>query len=147
MNSQTKEATLRTFVWRAVGSFFLGAVFLSTAFAQQETKLQNDPTYSTRNYKHPNKAAAAKAWESEITLGRQERRQVRMGDYKRSANTEQGSTRLTFTPRRNRNTNPEMVAGYNYKNPRPQVANKESRKPAKPIAIVPAEESEVPTGN
>ena len=27
-------------------------------------KLRNDPTYSTRNYKHPNKAATARRWEN-----------------------------------------------------------------------------------
>lgn len=28
-------------------------------------KLRNDPTYSTRNYKQPNKAAAARRWEGD----------------------------------------------------------------------------------
>lgn len=148
MAIQSKGAAPWSFVWRLVGAFGLSVAFTTVTFAQQDEKLKSDPTYSTRNYKHPNKAAAAKAWESEITLGRRERRQVRMGDYKRTANTEAGSSRLVFTPRRNRSTNPEVLSGYNYKNPRPSagsVASKEPRKPAKPIVIAPAEET--PTGN
>ncbi|WP_041258404.1 hypothetical protein [Fibrella aestuarina] len=33
--------------------------------AQDDAKLRNDPTYSTHNYKHPNKAAAARRWEGD----------------------------------------------------------------------------------
>jgi hypothetical protein len=32
---------------------------------QEVTRLRNDPTYSTRNYKQPNKAAAARRWEGD----------------------------------------------------------------------------------
>lgn len=32
------------------------------ASAQDERRLRNDPTYSTHNYKHANKAAAARRW-------------------------------------------------------------------------------------
>lgn len=117
--------------------------------AQSENKLKNDPTYSIRNYKHLNKAEAARAWEAEIVLGRanRDRRRVTMGDYKRTATTEPGRSVLVIGTDRKRNTNPEMVSGYNYKNPRPNrsVANRDKRKPAKPIEIVPAEET--PTGN
>ncbi|MBO0931283.1 hypothetical protein [Fibrella aquatilis] len=30
---------------------------------EEASKLRNDPTYSTRNYKHPNKATTAQRWE------------------------------------------------------------------------------------
>ncbi len=32
---------------------------------EEAIKLRNDPTYSTRNYKQPNKAAAARRWEGD----------------------------------------------------------------------------------
>lgn len=35
-----------------------------TAWAQDNQKVRNDHTYSTHNYKHGNKAAAARQWES-----------------------------------------------------------------------------------
>lgn len=132
-----------------MGALFLNAALSQDGFAQTENKLQKDPTYSIHNYKHPNKAVAARAWQSEIVLGQQsrDRRQVRMGDYKRTANVEPGASRLVFRPRRNRNINPELVSGYNYKNPRPSgVSDKrEARKAAKPTLIEPADE--IPTGN
>lgn len=132
-----------------MGAFFLITALEPEAIAQPENKLRKDPTYSIHNYKHPNKAIAARAWESEIVLGRQgrNRREIRMGDYKRVANTEPGRSVLVIRPSRNRNTNPELLSGYNYKNPRPtkSVVRRESGKTAKPIVIVPAEET--PTGN
>ncbi len=33
-----------------------------TVSGQDQAALRNDPTYSTHNYKHPNKAAAAATW-------------------------------------------------------------------------------------
>lgn len=149
MITQPKKATHWPLAGMLSGAFFLTIAFSSVTIAQSENKLRNDPTYSIRNYKHPNKAVAARAWESEIVLGRPDRnqRQVRMGDYKRMANREPGRSVFVIRPRRNRNTNPELISGYNYKNPRPSraVAKRESRKAAKPIVIVPAEET--PTGN
>ena len=149
MTIQPKKTAWWLFAGMLMGAFFLTPVFSSETLAQPENKHRNDPTYSIRNYKHPNKAIAARAWESEIVLGRQERnrRQIRMGDYKRVANTEPGRSVLVIRPGRNRNTNPELLSGYNYKNPRParSIAKRESGKPAKPIVIVPAEET--PTGN
>ena len=35
-----------------------------TASAQDDAKLRRDRTYSTHNYKHPNKAAKARQWEA-----------------------------------------------------------------------------------
>jgi hypothetical protein len=39
------------------------ALLATTAHAQDDAKLRNDPTYSTQNYKHANKAAKARQWE------------------------------------------------------------------------------------
>lgn len=36
-----------------------------TASAQDDRKLRQDATYSTHNYKHPNKAAAAQKWSAQ----------------------------------------------------------------------------------
>lgn len=41
---------------------FFGVLFTLPARAQEQTALRNDPTYSTHNYKHPNKAAMAQKW-------------------------------------------------------------------------------------
>ncbi len=148
MTIRLKETARWSFMGMLTGAFFLTTALSTETLAQPETKLRNDPTYSIHNYKHPNKATAARAWESEIVLGRQgrERRQIHMGDYKRLANREPGRSVLVIRPRRNRYTNPELVSGYNYKNPRPSrsVVRRESRRPAKPIVIVPADEA--PTG-
>ena len=43
---------------------FIG-LFGLTALAQDDTKRRNDVTYSTHNYKHPNKAAVARKWANE----------------------------------------------------------------------------------
>ncbi|GAB4044925.1 hypothetical protein [Spirosoma litoris] len=42
----------------------LSGLSILTASAQDDSKLRNDVTYSANNYKHPNKAAAARKWES-----------------------------------------------------------------------------------
>lgn len=43
----------------------LSSLSFLTASAQDDRKLRNDHTYSTHNYKHPNKAAAARKWENQ----------------------------------------------------------------------------------
>ncbi|SOD79557.1 hypothetical protein [Spirosoma fluviale] len=45
--------------------FAFSSFLISTASAQDDRKLRNDPTYSTHNYKHPNKAKTAEFWKSE----------------------------------------------------------------------------------
>lgn len=46
-------------------AFALIGLFGLTASAQDRAKNRNDVTYSTHNYKHPNKAAAARKWATE----------------------------------------------------------------------------------
>ncbi|MGV3558569.1 hypothetical protein [Larkinella arboricola] len=43
---------------------FIGLLGL-TASAQDDAKRRNDVTYSTHNYKHPNKSAVARKWAAE----------------------------------------------------------------------------------
>lgn len=42
----------------------LGVFSMLTATAQDDAKLRSDVTYSTHNYKHPNKAVKARQWEA-----------------------------------------------------------------------------------
>jgi hypothetical protein len=52
--------------------------------ATAQNKLKNDPTYSTANYKHPNKAAAARQWEPEagIEFRRRKRKPQNIATYR-----------------------------------------------------------------
>ncbi|WP_128544962.1 hypothetical protein [Larkinella soli] len=51
----------------AITCAVLLAIALTTPVNAQD-KLKNDPTYSTSNYKHPNKAAEAARWEPEASI-------------------------------------------------------------------------------
>ncbi|ADB38955.1 hypothetical protein [Spirosoma linguale] len=42
-----------------------GSGLFFTASAQDDRKLRNDHTYSTHNYKHPNKAATVQSWKGQ----------------------------------------------------------------------------------
>jgi hypothetical protein len=42
----------------------ISTLSILTASAQDDRNWRNDPTYSTHNYKHPNKAATARQWET-----------------------------------------------------------------------------------
>ncbi|MBC8155267.1 MAG: hypothetical protein H7Z72_20445, partial [Bacteroidetes bacterium] len=44
-------------------SLLLATVLTSCATYGPDDKLKRDGTYSTHNYKHPNKAAQARTWE------------------------------------------------------------------------------------
>lgn len=47
-------------------------------------EFRNDPTYSTHNYKHANKAALARRWEGESGLTIAAPTDARLADYKKS---------------------------------------------------------------
>ena len=47
----------------------LSSLLFVKASAQDDRKLRNDHTYSTHNYKHPNKAATARQWENKAGVG------------------------------------------------------------------------------
>ncbi|MCC5613156.1 hypothetical protein LC612_42390 [Nostoc sp. CHAB 5834] len=57
---------------------------IMTATAQDEAKLRRDVTYSTHNYKHPNKAAKARQWEAKqgVTVTTPMPNQGPMASYK-----------------------------------------------------------------
>ena len=46
----------------------LSSLSFLTASAQDNQKIRKDHTYSTHNYKHPNKAAAARQWEKKPSV-------------------------------------------------------------------------------
>ncbi|MFD1140317.1 hypothetical protein ACFQ4C_04325 [Larkinella insperata] len=63
----------------------LGLLAIALAIpALAQDKLKNDPTYSTSNYKHPNKAAAARQWEPEkgIEFKRRKARPQNIASYR-----------------------------------------------------------------
>ena len=55
-----------------------------TVSGQNQAALRNDPTYSTHNYKHPNKAAAAAKWANKegIRVVAPGNEQQRLANYK-----------------------------------------------------------------
>ncbi|MCK8493689.1 MULTISPECIES: hypothetical protein [Spirosoma] len=70
--------------------------------AQDERKLRKDPTYSTHNYKHANKAATARRWESNAGVAVQQPSpaDARLADYKKSVPNAQpaGGITVDHTP-------------------------------------------------
>ena len=79
-------------------------------------KLRNDPTYSTHNYKHANKAAAARKWEgnSGVAVEQPAPGQANLANYKRQAPNQVpvGGVTVSHTPSTD-------VADRNYKRQRP----------------------------
>ena len=57
-----------------------------TASAQDDAKLRRDHTYSTHNYKHPNKAAKARQWDAKqgVVVNPPGLNQNQMTSYKHS---------------------------------------------------------------
>ncbi|MRS62077.1 hypothetical protein [Larkinella terrae] len=63
----------------------LGLLAIALAIpASAQNKLKNDPTYSTANYKHPNKATAARQWEPEagIEFRKRKRQPMNIATYR-----------------------------------------------------------------
>ncbi|GAB3885084.1 hypothetical protein [Spirosoma agri] len=60
--------------------------FSTSTYAQDDRKLRNDPTYSTHNYKHPNKAAVARRWEDKegVSVQQPSPGDARLADYKKA---------------------------------------------------------------
>jgi len=80
--------------------------------AQEDRKLRKDPTYSTHNYKHPNKAAVARRWEDKegVSVQQPSPGDARLADYKKAVpNAEPaGGVTVDHTPSTN-------LADRNYK--------------------------------
>lgn len=92
--------------------FIFSGFLISTASAQDDRKLRNDPTYSTHNYKHPNKVKTAESWkgQSGIVVRTPDFSQRSVANYKQPVpgNVPAGGVTLPHTP--------EMdVAVRNYK--------------------------------
>jgi hypothetical protein len=92
------------------------ALLSSVAYAQTEPIWRNDPTYSTHNYKHPNKAAAAqrRALEPGVSVRFPQPGVVQAANYKmpQPGQVPAGSVVLPHTPSND-------LADRNYKMPRP----------------------------
>lgn len=87
--------------------------------AQDDAKLRNDPTYSTQNYKHPNKAATAQRWQG--TTGVEVRPPYqpanRQASYKNQSPNQVPSGGVTVDYRSS-----EQYANRNYKAQQPRAA-------------------------
>lgn len=101
----------------------LGFLALATQVSGQDkqSKLRNDPTYSTHNYKHPNKAATARQWESKsgVVVEQPQSGNANLANYKRQVPNQApvGGVTVDHTPSTD-------VADRNYKIQRPiQSAN------------------------
>lgn len=87
---KSTQVSLYTF-----GILAVSMLISSNLFGQTASKYRSDATYSTHNYKHPNKASAARQWnpEASLTLRASNTQQLGLGDYKRFANRD--TTSLT----------------------------------------------------
>ena len=83
---------------------------------ENQRKLRNDPTYSTHNYKHANKAATAGKWKANSGVAVQQPLpgEMNMANYKRQAPNQApvGGVTVEHTPSTD-------VADRNYKMQRP----------------------------
>lgn len=86
--------------------------------AQDEQKLRKDHTYSTHNYKHPNKAAAARRWENRegVLVQTPSPQDAQLANYKNQRPGQQpvGGVTVPHTP-------DENLANRNYKMQKPSV--------------------------
>ena len=84
--------------------------------AQDEQKLRKDHTYSTHNYKHPNKAAAARRWENRggIVVQTPAPQDTRLANYKNQLPGQQPVGGVTVPHRPD-----ESLANRNYKMQKP----------------------------
>lgn len=86
--------------------------------AQDDQKLRKDPTYSTHNYKHPNKAATARRWDSNegVTVQTPSPQDAQLANYKRQVTGQQPVGGVTTPHVMN-----DELANRNYKMQKPSV--------------------------
>ena len=110
----------------------------------QDAKLRRDVTYSTHNYKHPNKAAQARKWEQPATVDVNAPASVASRNYKQPMNATEQPQEEGIVLRANRD---QLDMDRNYKNQHPsQLArDRQLRKMKSPMEERPAEVE--PTGN
>ncbi|GAA4404509.1 hypothetical protein GCM10023187_21940 [Nibrella viscosa] len=118
----------------------LGVAVAGTSLAQEDTKLRRDVTYSTRNYKHPNKAAVASQWEPEASVSFRKRnaRRVTIGDYKRPSSRDGRMTGIVL---------PAQSISTTERNYKAQPARRRAVAKEQPAAETKNEILVEPTGN
>ncbi|MBO0951734.1 hypothetical protein [Fibrella forsythiae] len=86
--------------------------------AQDDSKLRKDPTYSTHNYKHPNKAVTARNWESKegVTVQTPSMQDSRLANYKTQVPGQPPVGGVTVPHTLN-----EELANRNYKMQKPSI--------------------------
>lgn len=112
---------------KTIGTYFLMVCWLvlaEQACGQDErSKLRNDPTYSTHNYKHANKAAVARKWEanSGVVVKQPTSGETNLANYKRQVPNQApvGGVTVGHTPSTD-------VADRNYKMQRPSQSTTSS---------------------
>ena len=124
-----------------IAAALVGVVAINTAMAQDE-KLKRDVTYSTHNYKHPNKAAVARKWENRtaVVVPAQGPQRMASADYKNQpvSAIQRGGIVVPVDPNSN-------FANWNYKMQRPMGPAVQSRvvkkqEPKRPVEFQPGEE-------
>lgn len=101
---------------KTIQTYLIALVFLAVASQvsgqDNRSKLRKDPTYSTHNYKHPNKAAAARQWEAPAGVAVQQPQSgnTNLANYKRQVPNQApvGGVTVDHTPS-------TEVADRNYK--------------------------------
>lgn len=94
--------------------------FACQSSAQDDSKLRRDPTYSTNNYKHPNKAATARRWEANtgVTVQSPAPGDANLANYKRQVPSQEPAGGITVE-----HTPSTDVADRNYKMQRPMQSS------------------------
>lgn len=112
---------------KTISTYFLMICWLvlaEQACGQDDrNKLRNDPTYSTHNYKHANKAAAARKWEDNpgVVVKQPASGETNLANYKRQVPNQVpvGGITVGHTPSTD-------VADRNYKMQRPSQSTSSS---------------------
>ncbi|MEZ0484467.1 hypothetical protein [Fibrella aquatica] len=114
------------------------------ADAQVNEKTRKDHTYSTHNYKHPNKAAAARTWEEKegVSVQAPLPQDTRLSNYKnqRPGQPPVGGVTVPHTP-------DENLANRNYKMQKPSISADENGSVARKRARKGADTTGTSTGN
>lgn len=128
--------------WRELALICIGCLLWPCLAQAQDAKLRRDATYSTHNYKHPNKAAQARKWEQPATVD--VNAPARVANYKQPMSATEQPQEEGIVLRANRD---QLDMDRNYKNQHPsQLArDRQIRKVKSPMEERPVEVE--PTGN
>lgn len=139
--NKTTELVMKRAILMAAA--LIGVVAVNSSIAQDD-KLKRDVTYSTHNYKHPNKAAQAQKWEDKtgIAVSAPGLQRVASADYKNqpTSQTQQGGITVPVQPN-------SAFANWNYKMQRPMGPTVQPRvvkkKESKPVKFVQPSEEQI----